>query len=118
MKRPEKLQPIPTQRFASPLTSTICNHQRDCSKYFGIQVSPLQYKPVSGALREKGNELIVEVANLMANRIAYMDRQKMPWQKFFFVNIRYQPFSAADWEPLPSGLLGPVKLTPFKSAHK
>jgi hypothetical protein len=54
----------------------------------------------------------------MANRIAYMDRQKVPWQKFFFVNIRYQPFSAADREPLPSGLLGPIKLTPFKSAHK
>jgi hypothetical protein len=73
---------------------------------------------VSGTLREKGNELIVEVANLMANRIAYMDRQKVSWQKFFFVNIRYQPFSAADREPLPSGLLGPIKLTPFKSAHK
>ncbi len=38
-----------------------------------------------------------------------MDKQKMPGKI-------YQPFSAADWEPLPSGLLGPVKLMPFKSA--
>jgi hypothetical protein len=83
-------------------------------KLFGTLISsPFRLYVPKEALREKGNELIVEVANLMANRIAYMDRQKVPWQKFFFVNIRYQPFSAADWEPLPSGLLGPVSICPL-----
>ncbi|MCS7227090.1 MAG: hypothetical protein NZ821_08890, partial [Gloeomargarita sp. SKYB31] len=65
-------------------------------------------------LREKDNELVVEVANLMANRIAHMDRKGIHWQKFFFVNIHYQPFSAVEWKPLPSGLLGPVRIYPFE----
>ena len=75
--------------------------------------SPFRLYVPKEAVRARGNELIVEVANLIANRIAYMDRQKVPWQKFFFVNIRYQPFSAADWEPLPSGLIGPVSICPL-----
>ncbi|WP_326522699.1 glycosylhydrolase-like jelly roll fold domain-containing protein [Candidatus Fervidibacter sacchari] len=75
--------------------------------------SPFRLYVPKEAVRARGNELIVEVANLMANRIAYMDRQKVPWQKFFFVNIRYQPFSAADWKPLPSGLIGPVSICPL-----
>ncbi len=74
---------------------------------FRILVTREQLKP-------KDNKLVVEVANLMANRIADMDKRGVPWQQFFFVNIRYQPFSAADWEPLPSGLLGPVRLVPLR----
>jgi hypothetical protein len=31
-----------------------------------------------------------------------------------FVNINYQPFNAADWPLQPSGLLGPVTLTPLR----
>jgi len=65
-------------------------------------------------LREKGNELVIEVANLMANRIAHKDRKGIQWQKFFFVNIRYQPFSASDWKPLSSGLMGTVQICPIK----
>ena len=45
-----------------------------------------------------------------ANRIADMDRRKIPWKKYFFVNIDYKPFSAADWKPMPSGLIGPARL--------
>ena len=56
----------------------------------------------------------MEVTNLMANRIAEMDRQRVPWQKFYFVNIQYKPFSAAEWAPAPSGLVGPVRLIPLK----
>lgn len=66
------------------------------------------------ALQEGDNELQVEVTNLMANRLAYLDRQGKAWRKFFFVNIKYEPFDAADWEPLPSGLLGPVQLVPLQ----
>jgi len=53
------------------------------------------------------------VDNLMANRIRYMDQQGIEWRKFHeinFVNIDYEPFDASAWEPMPSGLLGPVQL--------
>jgi len=69
------------------------------------------------SLREGQNLLEVEVTNLAANRIADLDRRKMPWKSFHeinFVNIDYKPFDASKWEPLPSGLLGPVTLTPLK----
>ncbi len=67
-----------------------------------------------GKYLKKGNNSIkIEVANLMANRIRYMDQNGMEWRKFHeinFVNIRYKPFDASDWKPMPSGLLGPVVL--------
>ncbi len=66
------------------------------------------------ALPEKGNRLEVDVTNLMANRLSDLDRRQVPWRKFFFVNIEYKPFDAAGWEPLPSGLLGPVRLVPLR----
>ncbi|HEX6291022.1 MAG TPA: glycosyl hydrolase [Herpetosiphonaceae bacterium] len=65
-------------------------------------------------LIEGRNHLEIEVTNLMANRLAALDRQGRGWRRFFFVSITYQEFSAADWEPLPSGLLGPVRLVPLR----
>jgi hypothetical protein len=65
-------------------------------------------------LKPGTNNIKIEVANLMANRIRYMDRQGLVWRKFHeinFVNIDYKPFDASGWEPMPSGLLGPVSLT-------
>ena len=73
--------------------------------------SPYRLELPSGLLAAR-NELEVEVTNLMANRVADLDRRQVPWQKFYFVNIGYKPFSAATWEPLPSGLIGPVLLEP------
>jgi hypothetical protein len=54
----------------------------------------------------------------MANRIAYMDRNNLPWKIFYNVNMparkkenaRDGIFSAADWPPVHSGLKGPVVL--------
>ncbi len=69
---------------------------------------------VGGALHAGRNSLRVDVSNLMANRVAAMDRAQVPWQKFFFVNINYRSFDASRWRPLPSGLLGPVRLIPFE----
>jgi len=63
------------------------------------------------------NVLEVEVINLPANRIAGYDRKGKEWRIFYeinFVNVFYQPFSAANWAPAPSGLLGPVRLVPLK----
>lgn len=71
---------------------------------------------VSSHLRLGTNTLEVEVSNLAANRIADLDRRKVPWKAFHeinFVNIDYKPFDASSWKSLDSGLLGPVKLTPF-----
>jgi len=64
-------------------------------------------------LKKGENSIKIEVANLMANRIRYMDQQGIVWRKFHeinFVNIDYEPFDASGWTPMPSGLLGPVVL--------
>ena len=74
----------------------------------------------TGQLQDR-NVLEVEVSNLMANRIAAMDRQGVPWKRFYNVNFPARRgenrsenglFDASDWAPRPSGLLGPVTLTP------
>ncbi len=64
-------------------------------------------------LKKGKNSIKIEVANLMANRIRYMDQNEIEWRKFHeinFVNINYKPFDASVWKPMPSGLLGPVVL--------
>ena len=75
----------------------------------------IPFKVSVGAYLKPGkNNIKIEVANLMANRIRYMDRQGLEWRNFHeinFVNIDYKPFDASGWEPMPSGLLGPVSLT-------
>ncbi len=68
-------------------------------------------------LKESTNKLEITVTNLSANRIADLDRQGVNWKKFYdinYVNIKYKPFDASQWEPFPSGLIGPVKLVPLK----
>ncbi|HEX8675763.1 MAG TPA: glycoside hydrolase family 2 protein, partial [Segetibacter sp.] len=69
-------------------------------------------------LREN-NSLEVLVSNLMANRITYMDKNNIPWKKFYNINMSAKKrenlkngiFDASPWKPLPSGLTGPVTLT-------
>jgi len=71
---------------------------------------------IDGPLEEGENLLEVEVSNLPANRIADLERRGVEWKKFYdinFVNIRYEAFDASEWEPLESGLLGPVRLIPL-----
>ena len=71
----------------------------------------------------RGNDVLtIRVANGMGNRIADLERKGVHWQKFYNINMsprrpenrRDGVFSAIDWEPLPSGLMGPVTLTPMK----
>jgi hypothetical protein len=67
-------------------------------------------------LKPGRNVLELDVTNLAANRIRDMDQRKVPWKimrEINFVNIRYQPFDASGWPLTPSGLLGPVTLTPL-----
>lgn len=56
------------------------------------------------------NRLEVEVTNLSANRLRDLDLRGKDWEKFFFVNIFYKKFDAAQWPLMDSGLLGPVTL--------
>lgn len=64
-----------------------------------------------GLLKPTGNLLEVEVANLAANRVAWLDANGIPW--------RMNPGLAGEiprldrgFVPLESGLLGPVRLVP------
>lgn len=70
-----------------------------------------------GQFLKKGiNHLEIDVTNLPANRIADYDRRKVEWRIFNeinFVNVFYKPFDASEWTPMPSGLIGPVKLVPL-----
>lgn len=72
----------------------------------------LPYQLEIGSLLRKGrNEIKIEVVNLMANRIRYMDRNGISWRNYHeinFVNINYKDFNAAGWPLQPSGLTGPV----------
>ncbi len=68
---------------------------------------------------DETNTLEIRVSNLMANRIAYMDRNKIEWKRFYNINMaarlkennRNGIFDAADWKPMESGLIGPVTIT-------
>ena len=71
----------------------------------------------------RGNDVLtIRVANGMGNRIADLERRGGHWQKFYNINVsarrpenrRDGVFSAAGWEPLPSGLMGPVTLSPMR----
>lgn len=66
-------------------------------------------------LKQGQNTISIEVANLMANRIRYMDRNGIEWRKYHeinFVNIDYKNFDASKWKVQPSGLGGPVTIIP------
>ncbi len=73
---------------------------------------------VGSYLHAGENVIEVEVTNLPANRIAEMDRQGVEWRKFKDINISaivYKKSDYSEWEPMESGLLGPVRLIPMKT---
>jgi hypothetical protein len=68
------------------------------------------------------NTLEISVTNLSANRIRDLDVRGVAWKKSYNVNFPARLaenrgsdglFTASRWEPLDSGLLGPVTLTPL-----
>ncbi|MEP7268514.1 MAG: glycosyl hydrolase [Saprospiraceae bacterium] len=72
---------------------------------------------------KKKNKLEVLVSNNMVNRIIYMDQNNIPWKKFYNVNMppRFSQnrggdglFTAKNWLPVKSGLIGPVTLAKLK----
>lgn len=69
-------------------------------------------------LRKGSNTLEIEVTNLSANRIADMDRRGVQWRNFKDTNIvdlNYKKTHYDSWQPMPSGLLGPVRLSKMAS---
>ena len=72
---------------------------------------------VGAHLKPGRNVLELDVTNLAANRIRDLDRHHVDWKimrEINFVNIDYKPFDASSWPLTPSGLLGPVTLTPLR----
>ena len=73
---------------------------------------------VGAYLKPGPNVLELDVTNLAANRIRDLDQRKVEWKimrEINFVNINYKPFDASGWGLQPSGLLGPVSLTPLRT---
>jgi hypothetical protein len=71
---------------------------------------------IGAALHPGRNVLELDVTNLAANRIRDLDRRQVDWKimrEINFVDINYKPFDASSWPDTPSGLLGPVTLTPL-----
>lgn len=65
------------------------------------------------ALKAGNNEIRIEVTNLPANRIAWMDRQGIGWRRFKEINIvdiNYKKTRYDQWTPVPSGLNSEVRL--------
>lgn len=72
----------------------------------------------------QNNILEIQVTNLLANRMIQMDQEGGEYKKFYNINFSAHEagnrgkdglFSAAAWEPLPSGLVGPVSLSPLNT---
>ncbi|MFT3780365.1 MAG: glycosyl hydrolase [Nibricoccus sp.] len=78
----------------------------------------LPFRTKIGAFLKPGkNTLAIEVTNLSANRIRDLDKRGVVWKNFYeinFVNPHYEKLDASKWPIMPSGLLGPVTLTPLK----
>ena len=92
------------------------------SKYIGTVFKKPYAVILTAEQARKGGELKVVVSNSMENRISWMDRNNMPWRIFYNANIQSHSwdsrgsdglFSAAGWAVQPSGLAGPVTVTPL-----
>ena len=70
-----------------------------------------------GLFHEGRNVISIEVTNLPANRISWMDRRRIPWRKFHEINlvdIHYNHTTYEGWDPVPSGLASGVRLIPLE----
>jgi hypothetical protein len=85
-------------------------------------IGPTYQLTIPGSLLRPTNKLMVTVSNGMANRIADLDKRHVDWKKFYNINMSARLkenrgkdglFTAEAWQPRPSGLLGPVTLTPL-----
>lgn len=84
--------------------------------------SPYSIEIPSNLLTNGNNELKIRVSNLMANRIADLDKRGVEWRIFYNTNFNARSkmnvgkdgkFTAKNWKPKLSGLIGPAILTPI-----
>ena len=95
-------------------------------KKMATLIGPVFRLVISSENFKQTNHLEIVIANLMANRISFMDRNKIPWKKFYNINMSARRkenlkdglFDASAWKPLPSGLSGPVTITAVKYITK
>ncbi len=88
----------------------------------GSLTGPTYNLTFNNKLLKQNNKLEIYVSNLMANRIRYMDKNGIPYRNFYNVNFAARlpenlgpdrKFTAINWEPKQSGIIGPVILTPL-----
>ena len=87
-------------------------------KSMGTLIGPVYQLYINSDDIKDSNELQIQVSNLMANRIADLDKLKVFWRKFYNVNFPARRsenrknglFDATGWEVRESGLIGPVTL--------
>ena len=88
----------------------------------GTLIAPPYRIQIPTDLIKDKNILELEVSNLMANRIADMDRRGVNWKKFYNINFPARRrenrgsdglFNASRWSPRDSGLIGPVTIIPI-----
>ncbi|SDZ76307.1 alpha-L-rhamnosidase [Arachidicoccus rhizosphaerae] len=79
---------------------------------------------IDAKLLKDNNHLAIRVSNLMANRIHYMDKNGLVYKRFYNINFPAHDaqnrgkdglFTTLGWDIKPSGLAGPVTLTPLKT---
>lgn len=90
-------------------------------KPIGTLIDPVYQIDFEDSVLQDRNILQIKVSNLMANRIAWLDRNNILWKKFYNVNFparrrensKNNLFNASHWEPRPSGLSGKCELYPL-----
>jgi len=71
-------------------------------------------------LKHGKNILKIQVTNLSANRIRDKELKGEEWKIFYEINMvdkDYKKFDVTKWNPMPSGLLGPITITPLKQEN-
>lgn len=93
-------------------------------KEIGTLLGPTYQVALPANLLREQNELVIEVTNSMANRIIDLDKRGVRWQNFYNINVSMKQrenrgddgvFTAKNWSPSPSGLIGKVTLVPLKT---
>lgn len=91
-------------------------------EYLGTLISRPYVLDIPAKRFKGADKLTVNVANLMANRIADMDKKGIAWRIFYNTNFNARlrsnvgpdgKFTAKDWKPRASGLSGTVTMKPL-----
>jgi len=92
-------------------------------KKLATLIGPAYTVTIPATQLKANNNLQIIVTNGMANRIIDLDKKGIQWKKFYNINMSAKLaenrgkdglFTASNWEPKPSGLLGPVILQPVR----